>query len=372
MNKANSPIYVNVPVVSPINGQIADSIKFFLVFWDGIKTNQPFFGTPNSPNVYSFTKLNKVGNSFLQMTGDFTFDVAEFLQDTISFNIPPSLLTNVYTVNNTIWWNYVVNYFSVSGGTLDYSETVKSANFGYSYGNEAANIETPINRILMETDVKYAVGRNSTFNIPILAAEAGNTTISYSTSPTNSYNGSVVIPATIESAQIQKNVIFDISEISDDETQISFTCTTSANTSVITVDIIDECKETPVDLAFINKEGGLQFLTFFKSNVRTLSVDNESFNSRNGRASDGYHQNKIFDVTGKVSTKINSGFIDESLNTIYKQLLLSSLVWEITVDKKFNPITITTKSLSFKTRLNDKLLNYEISYENAYNEIQQY
>ncbi len=372
MYKANSPIHVSVPVISPINSQIADSIKVNLSFWNGFKNTPPL--SSSTTNIYSFTKQNKIGTTFLQQTGVYTFDVADFIKDIINFNIPPSLATNLYTVDNAIWWDYNVEYLSISGNTFVDTNPTSLANLGYSYGIEAPNQQTPTNRILMETNVKYMVARNSTFVIPIISDETIDTSIYYTTLPTHSITNTVVIPATLNAAEIQKNLILDISTISDDDTQIAFTSYTSGATIETTfiVDIVDECMETPVDLAFINKEGGLQFLTFFKSKEKTLAVDTELFNSRFGRASDGYHQNKLFDINGKVSTKINSGFVDESLNTVFKQLLLSSLVWEITVDKTFNPITITTKTLSFKTRLNDKLINYEISYENAYNEIQQY
>ena len=62
---------------------------------------------------------------------------------------------------------------------------------------------------------------------------------------------------------------------------------------------------------------------------------------------------------------INTGFIPESFNENLKQLMLSEKVW-IYLDGNKLPITIKDSDMQFKTVLNEKLINYEMEIEFAY------
>lgn len=375
MYKANSPIILTVPVIAPDTLLVAKEIKIDLIFWDGSKGTPPSIFNFN--DSYQIIKTNTIAGSStipLQQVGNFEFDLADLMKDKISFFLPPSLNSGINIVNNAIWFYHITQYIPFTGNTSFIDSDPALANLGYAYGNEGMNTQTPTNRILLDSTVLYTVSRNGTFNLPLLGFETANADVKVQSLPSGGFNTTYTIPATTIASQITGNIVVNMNDIPIDDTSVEITIydATGGTETVMYVDIEDECIEVPTDLAFINKEGGLQFLTFFKTKTQTLSVSNESFNSRLGRASDGYHQDSMFNITGKVTTRLNSGFIDESLNRVYKQLLLSSRVWEITVDRKFNPITITTKSFQFKTRLNDKLIKYEIEYENAYNEIQQY
>jgi len=186
------------------------------------------------------------------------------------------------------------------------------------------------------------------------------TVISY---PDNILNETYTEGTSSNSLEIIKNVWIDVSEATTDEyIEITY------NGVVTTLYIQDESKHEPIDIAFVNKSGAEQFLTFFKKKTSDMKVKSEDFESDRGQPIDGNHQFVKYNVNGKSKFKVNSGFVYEELNETFKQLLLSEQVWHYDGDK-FIPLNVSSSSLSYKTRQNDRLISYEIEFEYSYNEI---
>ena len=95
----------------------------------------------------------------------------------------------------------------------------------------------------------------------------------------------------------------------------------------------------------------------YKANISNLG--SYSINDR---------QNIIFKKTGKESLVLNTGFYPEEYNEIFRQLSLSEEVW-INYEEKTLAVNITSSNLNYKTRLNDKLINYTIELEFANDKI---
>ena len=112
----------------------------------------------------------------------------------------------------------------------------------------------------------------------------------------------------------------------------------------------------------------MQFITFFKAKTESLNVTSEEFQTDRGQAIDGYHQMVTYNVQGNSKFKMNSGFVDESINETMKQLFLSERVWQFD-GTNYIPLKIGSKSLEYKTRMKDRLINYEVEFEYAFNEI---
>jgi hypothetical protein len=127
---------------------------------------------------------------------------------------------------------------------------------------------------------------------------------------------------------------------------------------------ICEPKYTPVLIDFINREGGWQTLTFYKAQTNNLSVKNSDYklspDNVNYTALRG--QNKSFNFVGTQTIKVNSGWIDESYNELITDLLLSETVL---LDRK--PVIVKTQGTELKTKLKNRLINYEIDFEYSYN-----
>ena len=124
-------------------------------------------------------------------------------------------------------------------------------------------------------------------------------------------------------------------------------------------------------MTFVNKFGVLQDLWFFKRANKTLNVNSETYKSNiinNGTYSISEHQNKILNKQGSEKLSLNSGFVNEQYNEVFKQLMLSEKVW-IDIENQTIPIEISSTSLSYKNRLNDKLINYTIELNFAFETI---
>lgn len=126
----------------------------------------------------------------------------------------------------------------------------------------------------------------------------------------------------------------------------------------------EECRYTPVICAFVNSFGGWELLTFFKAQSNAFVVKNTDFNlmpkSYNYNILQG--QKQSLNINGNSTIKINTGFIDENKNELIQNLLLSET---ILIDNK--PVNIKTQSLTFKTNLKEKNINYEIEFEYSFN-----
>ncbi len=136
------------------------------------------------------------------------------------------------------------------------------------------------------------------------------TVISY---PDNEINYSIADPISTTSAEMVQNIWVDLSETTTDEyVEIVFLGET------ITLLITDECRYTPLDIAFVNKEGGLQFLTFFKAKTESMAITSEDFESDRGQPLFGNHQFVTYNVQGKSKFKMNSGRFQNELTHKFK------------------------------------------------------
>jgi hypothetical protein len=126
-----------------------------------------------------------------------------------------------------------------------------------------------------------------------------------------------------------------------------------------TVVALCEIKYTPVVCSFINQKGGWEFLTFFKAQSESMSIENTSF--RLNAESINYDpltgQTKNFNTNGSKPIKLNTGWIEQIQNKTIEELMLSET---ILLDNK--PFSLATKQLAFKTDLIDKNINYTIDF----------
>lgn len=186
------------------------------------------------------------------------------------------------------------------------------------------------------------------------------TVISY---PNNTINESIAEGTSLDSSELVKYIWVDVAQaINEEYIEVTY------NGETITLLITDECRYAPIDIFYQNKEGALSSFTFFKKSVESLDVTSEMFEADRGQPNTGQHQFVTYNVQGKQKFSVNTGFIDEENNEIIKQILLSERIWKYENDT-FIPLRVVTKSLEYKTQTNDTLINYNIQFEYAFNEI---
>jgi hypothetical protein len=126
---------------------------------------------------------------------------------------------------------------------------------------------------------------------------------------------------------------------------------------------IEECKYTPVLCDFINRYGGWQTITFFKAQTNAVSVKGSEYNLLPDAIDYNIYkgQSKVFNINGTQTVKLNTGWVDENYNELITDLLLSETVL---LDNK--PVKVKTQSHTFKTQLKDKMINFELDFEYAF------
>ena len=79
-------------------------------------------------------------------------------------------------------------------------------------------------------------------------------------------------------------------------------------------------------------------------------------------------QHKRYNVNGSKSIIVNTGFVDESFSLLLEEIMLSESIVLI-IDDVYTPVTIQTNQVEFKKSVNDKLINYTLTFDFAYNEL---
>tara|TARA_R110000744_G_scaffold34955_1_gene81190 strand:- start:357 stop:1535 length:1179 start_codon:yes stop_codon:yes gene_type:complete len=150
-----------------------------------------------------------------------------------------------------------------------------------------------------------------------------------------------------------------------------------SGTEVIKIITLEECKYTPIKVTFVNKFGAIQDLIFFKKSTDSTVVKGEEFKSaffdQSTLTYKTYqHQRTQFMVKGNDSITMNTGFINDDYNQVIEELMLSEQVWATFItdtQELVRPLVPKTKSLTFKTTLNDNLVDYAIDFDIANDKI---
>ena len=141
--------------------------------------------------------------------------------------------------------------------------------------------------------------------------------------------------------------------------------------------IIQPCsKYDPIKLTYYNKFGALQDLFFFAKSISELSVKEDDYKTSAlnfGATPPSYdtakHQYKTFNKQGKEKITINTGLVGEEYNDPMTDLMLSEKVW-MTKDGTLYPVKVDSSSFEERTSLNDKIINYTVELEYAFDRIQ--
>lgn len=159
--------------------------------------------------------------------------------------------------------------------------------------------------------------------------------------------------------------------------------TASGQGNICTINRIDCTKYGDgTKVIFINRYGVQQDLWFFLKKTNKVNRTNESFQSNTIEYPDDEHAlydvsnapTKLINTLAKQSFSLSSGYYPEWTNAFFEQLLLSEYVWierprlDATVLERI-PVLVKSSSIAFKTSVNDRLIEYTMEFEEAFNYI---
>ena len=365
-----SPYYVKVSNAS------LHSVTLRLYVWTGETTD------PNTLR-YTFTKTEVGTNNYV------VFELSEFIED--------FLVTDYGSYStDVVWVKYDYQIYDSAGSTVGSlvtsTDTIGNilAVDGYGYFEDGVNPQLSQQLLQSNTIIYYNEGQDIVFPvwaefIPTISLTSDSGADVFWEAVEDFWEtydvswGYALTPIEVDddgntNQKIQYIRITLSGELQDGDTITLTSGLEGGPVTTITLEEICEPRYTPLNIIFYNKFGALQNVWFFKKSTTTLNVRNENYKrsimdfSSDPTYSEQAHQVKTFNANGREVLQANTGFIDEQYNEVIKQLMLSEEVW---VDNGTDvlPIRPVTNSLTFKTGVNDKLINYTMDFEYAFDKI---
>ncbi len=326
-----------------------------------------------------------------------SFEVSELIRDYLDMDF-----FGLYYISDQYhtckWVRKTITAFNGSGVQLSQSTTTDLALDGYSYFEEGSIVYPFERNLLMSNKEVFALDDN-VYRIPIyigygvsitflrdgeivstysntgststinqvmhISVNGANSYDSFKSRVANDYNGSFESNACINDFLEE----FSVGKVDSIHVNNQY-----GNLDIINVNTIEECKHEPKKITFINKFGVLQDMYFFKKMVEKMTTKRESYRANTLNYINQYqtnvHTKRDFNITANESISLSSGFLSESYNEVFKQLMLSEKVWITNLtdtEEQVLPINIKTSDITYKTSLNDKLVEYTIEFDNSYN-----
>lgn len=319
-------------------------IELNLYIYEGVlNTNKP--STPQ----YTIKKDRISGNTNISL------EIGELVRDYLS-----STFNDDY-ISHTRWVEADVFYFDEADQPFTFSNPQNFSFIaldGYGYFEDGTNPELQRHALISSNTI--FIPEDTSSKLPIFAEGVGKVTINgVDTQISDNGNTNQKIQYLTIPANVDNILVYD----TDDTTLLK----------TIRVKNICEPKYETFKITFINKYGAFENLFLFKKSIENLQVTSDNF-KRNiiSNTTSTYNtfegQRERYNVNGQTTLTLNTGFIDEEINKTIEELFLSENVF-IRFENKTLPIIPKTQNLTFKTSLNDRLINYTIDFDFAYDKI---
>lgn len=333
-----SPYYINVVFTN----NFVNAVNFTVTIGNGS------FSSINAIDSYNLTKRkpsDTATNTWL--------DVSPFISDLFDQKPIDVSLYNAPTVissNEVLLASISEQQEDSLGSQLPLNSFKYRCTEGYGYYTEGQNYD-PNKKILL-SHTGYKAFENGYFVVPLECD---------SSSPDPTVEG-VAVPLnfTDEVSNYVKYLVIPLGEYSDN-------ITVSYDGESIDIELIEECKYPVSSVQFLNRFGVIEQVHFYKAVKETVNTKSEKFKNAytNGVTYDvKRHQSQVFNKTSNKSIKIETGYLNPDYNQTMQELMESEKVW---INSR--PVNVTSNSLEFKTRIVDKLISYSISFDYAYDEI---
>jgi hypothetical protein len=375
-----SPFYIKAESASLVTATLQ------IYIYEGTLQTSP----PSSDLKYTISK-SELGNN-----NQVVFEISELIRDYIDVKYDGEYDSYCVWVRTS-----VIKFDSVGIPIGGASNVDYIATDGYGYFEEGVNPE-PSRSLLQSNEIMYRP-EDGNINIPVFAEDTNsvayynngtlvrsqtitdndntNQKIQYISVSGNSDNATyeervLEDGGTLESSRCLEQFLnyLDIGKV--DEIVVGYDTDAGSAAHVIKVRNLDCSIYDPIRVTFVNKYGALQDLWFDKKSINSIEVQSSDYKSSVMNLSSltydtSAHQNRVLDLVGKESITMNTGYIDESFNEVFRQLMLSEQVWmtRLTDKEEVLPLRPKTQSLQFKTRTNDKLVNYTVEFDFAFDKI---
>ena len=319
--------------------------------------------TGDETTGYSGTPQYSLSKKIILNTTKISFEISELIRDYLDITFEGDYESSAEQFCK--WVRTTLTAFDGNGIQLSQAISTDLAFESYGYFEDGANYSFEYEGLLMSNSEMF-IESGDEIKIPIQTDRT--VTVRFY----DSDNGLLNTETFSLSDQSQDKVVY--ASYTDDQAAkatIQYTGDSGSETSTIKITQLSECKFTPYKTTFINKFGVLQDLYFFKKSVEKMTTKRESYKANILASNNTYntynHTKRDFNIEANESVSLSSGFVNESYNEVFKQMMLSEKVWITNANNQVYPINIKTSNITYKTSVNDRLVEYTIEFDNSYN-----
>jgi hypothetical protein len=136
--------------------------------------------------------------------------------------------------------------------------------------------------------------------------------------------------------------------------------------------LVCEPKYTPYQIAFINRFGVADFITFFKRSDERGNFTQDTYQKsiyNDGFTSPSLEVGKYnsFNVNSRNSLTLNTGFVDQDYDETIKDILMSEYV-AVLENSQWIAVQPERGSIEYQKHVNQKLINYTLTFTYAFDE----
>jgi hypothetical protein len=368
--RTRSPFFIRTPQVT--GGTNIANLSYFqinITVYGGLSTSSEI-----CDDLYAFYSLQKkpLGNEV-----SVTVDISEIVNDHLE-----QIFTGTYSSAKGSIWVGLQTSARQSDGTLIGTTTQSTylAQEGFNKFKDGVNYTAEPIVMLSSTYIQYHRGVAATIPVNVERVTQVEWRNGTTVRETHTFSDNGNQNQKIQYDSITYGGLLDNLLITYDD----------SSTTTITIEPVEECKYPVNKITFVNRWGALQDLFFFKKSTENLDATRENFNAsifearavqldppeEPGQAcqesltfntySTTAHANKTFNANATESILLNSGFVNELMNPYFEELMVSEYIWLTDSSANIFPVNLKESSFNKKTELNDKLINYTMSFEKSF------
>jgi hypothetical protein len=353
------------------------------------------FTTDKGTAKYTITKNEISSNNYV------VFEIAELVRDYLDIEFDGEY------DSQTVWVEADIEMFdAINGGgsSLGTTSTDYIAFDGYGYFEDAINPE--LSRTYLQSNYKIFRPSDQNVRVPVFTEDTDSVSFLYkgevkrvqsisSSTNTNGQIDYITVSGADNTDNYKERVLADGGVLEDNSLLDAFLdsvdiglvdelyINSDSGTEAVKISTEPCSKYEPYKVTFINKFGALQDMYFSLKSTSSLNTKGETYKSNvvdfGTLTYDTYKpQVSQYNKMGKESISLNTNYLSEEYNEVIKQLMMSEQVWLTRLD---NPapdsnnletvlaVIPKTQSVTYKTSLNDRLVQYTVDFDYAFDKI---
>ena len=353
------------------------------------------FTTDKGTAKYTITKNEISSNNYV------VFEIAELVRDYLDIEFDGEY------DSQTVWVEADIEMFDATNGggsSLGTTSTDYIAFDGYGYFEDAINPE--LSRTYLQSNNTIFRPSDQNVRVPVFTEDTDSVSFLYkgevkrvqsisSSTNTNGQIDYITVSGADNTDNYKERVLADGGTLEDNSLLDAFLesvdiglvdelyINSDSGTEAVKISTEPCSKYEPYKVTFINKFGALQDMYFSLKSTESLNTKGETYKSNvvdfGTLTYDTYKpQVAQYNKMGKESISLNTNYLSEEYNEVIKQLMMSEQVWLTRLDNPApdsnNPETVLavipkTQSVTYKTSLNDRLVQYTVDFDYAFDKI---